>query len=200
MTTPTRPLRLAVALSLGLLPMLAGCGAARIKAAPVDRVIQANTERDFWWALRSVVQERKYPVSPSGVDESERTLTSQWKESAQPFRGGPIATGRQSYRTRVVASYQRLDPSELGGIEVSELPRGGIDVDLETYRVSIRVEQQVNNSLRPLDPRYADWKPADDAASVAREIAFALQLKLGTDEFRLQEDAERERVLRRVGR
>lgn len=199
MTTPDRPLRSALALALGLLPLIAGCG-AKHKPLPVERIVQANTERDFWWALRSVVQELDYPVSPTGVDESARTLVSQWKESAAPFRGGPNSIDRRSYRTRVSASYRKLRTSEIGEADQGELPKAGIDVDLETYRVTVRVEREINESLRPMDARYADWKAAPDDERIANQIVFALQLKLGSEDFRLQEDAERERVLRRVGR
>lgn len=199
--TPTllRPLQSAAAVALALLPALAGCGVTH-KKFPVEQVVQANTERDFWWALRSVVQELDYPVSPTGADESGRALTSQWKESAAPFRGGPNSIDRRSYRTRVIAKYKKLRSGQLGEVDPNELPKGGIDVDLESYRVSIRVEREFNNSLRPMDARYADWRPADDDERVAQQIVFSLGLKLGGDSFRLQGDPERDRVLRSVGR
>jgi len=64
-----------------------------------------------------------------------RTVTTGWRESTAPFKG-------KGWREKATVQYA---------------PVGG-----GRFEVRIRVERETNESLRPLDPEYAKWKPAPD--------------------------------------
>ncbi|MEO0661930.1 MAG: hypothetical protein AAFZ87_10365 [Planctomycetota bacterium] len=176
---------------------LGGCGKS-IQQHPRSGVLQANTERDFWSTLVGTVRGAGFLVGAGGVDERERTLTSAWKVDTAPFRSRASAVSRRSLRARVHASYQRIRGTELGEIPEEELPSGGLKADFDTFRVTLRVEREFNDSLRPMDLSAAKWTAADDDAELARRLLFDLGLRLGGTEFELHDDPERRKLLEKV--
>ena len=49
--------------------------------------------------------------------------------------------------------------------------------------MTIRVEKDINESYRSLDPAYADWKGAPDDLIAAKTIMQRLESLLGTGEI-----------------
>ena len=54
--------------------------------------------------------------------------------------------------------------------------------------VTLRVEKEQNESLRPGIARYAKRVPADDDPAWAKRLMLQLRSRLGTTEFRLNEE------------
>lgn len=184
--------RLGVTLGLllpGLLLVLGGVSChAPTKDLPVMRVVEADNERVLWNALRIAIYEEKFQVGGAGADASARSIKSAWKLDLTPFRGtGPRA--RKANRSRVIVTYDRFDGDR------DSLPSGmrspaKLNPLLEPYAITMRVEVENNDSLRPMDLRFAEWVPADDDPTVAERIFLKLAVLLGTSEFKLSEEDE----------
>lgn len=139
---------------------------------PVDRTVDAESERILWDALRLAVYKSRHPVS-GGADPSSREIRSGWLPDLAPFKG-------KGFRTRVIASYV---PSvgERKGVTSEK-----VGVGMEAFDVTIRVEKETNESLSPLKLDRAKWTPADDDLQAAREIMQTFHGLLGTATFELE--------------
>lgn len=129
----TRPL-----LALVLLPLLAlgACSAFQRKVEPVWRDVEVKTSSEsviFEVATMSL-QKAGYPVG-IGADAAAREVVSGWYVSEAPFKG-------DGYRQKATVRYEPSGP--------------------RAFKVSVRVQRETNESLRPLDPRYAEWTEAPD--------------------------------------
>lgn len=173
----------------GLLLVLGGVSChAPTKEYPVMRVVEADNERVLWNALRIAIHEANFKVGGVGANESARSIKSAWRLDLQPFRGsGPRS--KKSLRSRVVASYDRFDGDRENAPEDMKIP-SKLNPLLEPYAITIRVEVENNDSLRPMDVRFAKWVPADDDPAVAEVIFLKLSVLLGTSEFKLSEEDE----------
>ncbi len=158
---------------------------APTKEYPVSRVVEADNERVLWNALRIAIHQEEFRVGGVGADASARTIQSAWKLDLSPFRGsGPRS--RKGNRSRVIVAYDRFDGDRDGLPSDMKVP-AQLDPKLEPYTVTIRVEVENNESLRPLDLRFAKWVPADDDPTVAERVFLKLTGLLGTTEFELSE-------------
>ena len=152
---------LAPALLLLLTPAFSACISVNT-AIPVERTVSAKTEFELWQALRIAVDLSDYPVG-GGADSGKREILSGWKLDLAPQKS-------KGFRTRVIASYDR-----------STSPAAS--EPLVAFDVTIRVEKDINDSYRSLDPAYADWKGAPDDLIAAKTIMQRLESLLGTGEI-----------------
>ncbi len=164
-------LKSAVLLLALLAPGLTGCRVIT-KEYPVDRTVDADSERILWDALRMAVYNGKYPVG-GGADPGTRMIRSGWKLDLAPFKG-------KGYRTRAIASYVPSTGDRKG------VTSSTAAVGLESFDVTIRIEKETNESLSPLNLDRADWTRADDDLQAARELMQTFHGLLGTAEFELE--------------
>ncbi|QDV08227.1 hypothetical protein Poly30_37630 [Planctomycetes bacterium Poly30] len=151
---------------------LTGCKATTNKF-PVDRTVDAQSERILWDALRTAIYKSKHPVGGEGADPSSREIRSGWKLDLAPFKS-------KGFRTRVLASYEPSRGERKG------IANETVGVGLEAFDVNIRVEKETNESLSPLNLDRAKWTPADDDLQAAREIMQMFHGLLGTARFELE--------------
>lgn len=161
---------LAVLMVMGL-ASLVGCKAVTQKF-PVDRTVDAQSERVLWDALQTAIYKSKHPVG-GGANPSARKIRTGWKLDLAPFKG-------KGFRTRVIASYQK-SVGERKGVTTDT-----VGVGLEAFDVTIRVERESNESLSPLNLDRAKWTAADDDGQAAREIMQTFHGLLGTATFELE--------------
>jgi hypothetical protein len=152
-------------------PALTGCRVIT-KEHPVDRTVDAESERILWDALRLAVYKGKYPVG-GGADPGTRLIRSGWKLDLAPFKG-------RGFRTRAIASYVPSTGERKGVTSSSAV------VGLEPFDVTIRIEKETNESLSPLNLDRAKWTRADDDLQAARELMQTFHGLLGTAEFELE--------------
>ncbi len=182
MTAPVRAALLLAAAAASLLGTTS-CGASRT-LHPRSEVIQADNERVLWNALQLAIVNEEFMVSGVGADPVARAITSGWKVDEVPF--GRMR-GSENYRARVIASYGHFDPRSTRRPDDLVVP-DRLDPALETFVVTLRVEKEHNESLRPGIARYAKWVPADDDPAWAKRLMLQLRSRLGTTEFRLNEE------------
>lgn len=154
-----------------VLPSLTGCKVLT-QEYPVERTVDADSERILWESLRTAIYQSKHPAG-LGADPGTREITTGWKLDLAPFKS-------KGFRTRVLASYV-LSQGERKGVTTQE-----VGVGLEAFDVTIRVEKETNESLSPLNLDRAKWTPADDDAQAAREIMQTFHGLLGTKVFELE--------------
>ncbi|MDF1837399.1 MAG: hypothetical protein P1V35_06010 [Planctomycetota bacterium] len=88
----------------------------------------------------------------SGADAGAHRVVSGWRNHASPFKG-------RSYRERAIVLYE---PQEDGG-----------------FLVRVRVERELNQSIRPLLPGSAKWERAPDQPEVSKRILQYVHSYLG---------------------
>lgn len=150
---------------------LVSCHAPTTKY-PVERTIDADSERILWDALRLAIHENKYKVG-GGADPGTREIRSAWKLDLAPFKG-------DGFRSRVIATYVPGDGERKGVTSTVATP------GLEAFDVTVRVEMETNESLSPLNLDRAKWTPADDSEALARKVLQDLSSLLGTSSFELE--------------
>ncbi len=150
-----RPQRPLFGLLAGLL-LLSACRSS-YPARWVDTRVPSPSETLLYETLRFAIDKAGYPVG-IGVDRGARTIDTGWYMSLAPHKG-------QGFRQRAHVSY---GPAEDG-----------------TYELRIRVERQSNESLRPLDPRYAKWESAPDNPQEAQRILQIVRSYLAREEIEI---------------
>jgi len=133
------------ALLLPPLALLAGaCSAFQKKIEPqwVEDRVPTRSESVMFEVLVMSLQKAGYPVGV-GADQSKREIVSGWFRSDAPFKG-------DGYRQRATVRYEPIDG--------------------ETFHVTVRIQRETNESLRPLDPRYAEWEEAEDNVADAQRV------------------------------
>ena len=138
---------------------------------PVERTVDADSERILWDALRLAINNGKYPVG--SPDPGAREIRSGWKLDLAPFKG-------KGFRTRAIVVYEP-SKGERKGVTSS-----AVAVGLEAFDVTIRVEKETNESLSPLNLDRANWTRADDDLQAARNLMQTFHGLLGTAEFELE--------------
>ncbi|MEW6072897.1 MAG: hypothetical protein AB1726_09955 [Planctomycetota bacterium] len=145
--------------SLPLLPilvLLAGAACASRNREPdalwqTVEVAGVPSDGYLWKMALLSCQKLGFPLA-AGLDPSSMEITTGWRTDLQPFRG-------EGTRTQV-------------HLRMTALGRGH-------WRIAGRVKKQVNEDiLRPLDPRYADWKWREDDAGVARILVHHIRAYL----------------------
>ncbi len=145
----------AILLLLLLAPGLGACFSSRPDPIWVDTQIESVSESVVYEVIHLSLQRAGYPVG-IGADRAARQVVTGWLTSEAPFKG-------KGYRQKAHLTYE---PSGEG-----------------SYDVSVRVEREVNQSLRPLDPRHAKWEPAPDNAREATRILQYVRSYLGGGRF-----------------
>lgn len=129
---------------LALVAPLSSC--RLLSPAPQPQWVEAELPCSSEQVLREVVtvslQRSGFPVG-SGIDPGARRVATGWRESAHAFKG-------KGWREKATVEYE---PSEAG-----------------RFGIRIRVERETNESLRPLDPAYAKWKPSADHPPSGQKI------------------------------
>jgi hypothetical protein len=115
--------------------LVAACAEERPPAKWNGAEIAAASENVLWEVTVLALDKEGYPVG-AGLDPAKGVAVSGWKSSLAPFKG-------KGWRARAHVKYERTAPGR--------------------YQLDVRVEKEINQDLvRPLDPTYADWKPAAD--------------------------------------
>lgn len=174
-TTKASALSRLFELMLVLLPAaavlgLSGCNSTKGQH-PVERTVDAESERMLWEALRLAVFNADFKVG-SGADPGSRMIRSGWNVDLAPFKS-------RGFRTRVIACYEPAT-GERKGVATSAA------AGLEAFDVTIRVEKETNESLSPLNLDRAEWTKAEDDLAAARGLMQAFHSLLGTVEFELE--------------
>jgi hypothetical protein len=104
----------------------------------MEDTVECNSESVLYDVILFSLENASYPVG-SGADSGARQIVSGW------FRSGAQVKGK-GYRQRATIEY----------IPVPGATRRG------EFSVRVRVQREINESFRPLDPRYADWQESQD--------------------------------------
>lgn len=141
MTTPTKRSRSLLTACLGLLALMSAC---KSSSPPVwvDTQVPSQSESLVYEVIHLSLQKAGYPIG-TGADRGKRTIETGWYRSESPFKG-------KGYRQRAHVNYGPLGEGR--------------------YGVQIRVEKETNESMRPLDPRFAKWTSAPDDGREAQRI------------------------------
>lgn len=108
--------------------------------------VKSNSEGVLYEVIHVSLQKAGYPVGV-GADRSARQVVSGWFTSGAPFKD-------KGYRQRATVEYAP-NPS---------------DVALGQFTIRVRIQREINESLRPLDPRYADWAETEDNLQEAERV------------------------------
>lgn len=135
---------------------LAGCFLfyRSIQPAWVDADVHSRSESLMYEVVHLSLQRAHYPVG-LGADKRGRRIVSGWLYSESPFKG-------KGYRQKATVTYEP-----------------GPDA---TFLVHCRVQRETNESFRPLDPRYAEWKEAEDNPTEAVRILQYVRSYLSSEE------------------
>ena len=143
--------------AFALLAFLFACSA--LSTAPTPRWVEADVDAPSEQLLREVLvlslEKAGYPVG-AGVDPAQRSIQTGWQNSLHAFKG-------KGWRQRATAQYTS---------------KGS-----DRFHVRLRVERETNESLRPLDPTHADWKPAPDQPDHAQIVMQYIRSTLGGGDF-----------------
>ena len=125
-----------------LLALLPACNTTPKEPDPAWRSAEVNAPtRAILWDMTVAALEREgYPVG-TRLDPDSLVAETGWAEERAPFSGDGV-------RRRAVVQYRSLGDAR--------------------WEVDVRIKQQRNMSLRPLDRDYDEWEwVADDAESAA---------------------------------
>lgn len=158
------PSLISVALCLAL--SLSACSAFQRQIVPEwrDAEVRTSSETVIYEVVHLSLQKAGYPVG-IGADRADRRIESGWFTSTAPFKG-------DGYRQKATVTYE--------------------PADLDSFKVAVRVQRETNESLRPLDPRYAEWEEADDnAAEAERILQYVRSFLSDGSEFKVDGGADR---------
>lgn len=145
-----------VALLAAALAFVASCKSpfSEPEAPWAGRELAAPSENIAWTVCTMALAKSGFPVG-TGADPSTLTIVSGWKTQLAPFRG-------DGFRER---AHLKLAPTTAG-----------------QWRVEVRVEREDNMDIkRPMDPSYAEWKPAPDNAEAAELILERVRAFLSSE-------------------
>jgi hypothetical protein len=147
--------------TLGLLLFLPLLGTASCSTTPPEPdatwqggELPAASNRVLWKVALLVLERQGYPLA-GGVDPSSMVITTGWLNSLAPFSG-------EGFRRKAVV---RMKPLGDG-----------------LWEVTVRVQRQVNQSLRPLDLRHADWEWTEDDVEAAQVLLQHIRSRLDPHE------------------
>ncbi|MCE9593527.1 MAG: hypothetical protein K8S98_04980 [Planctomycetes bacterium] len=114
--------------------------------------VAAASDNVLWEVVVLALEKESYPVG-AGLDPSKGIAVSGWRSSLAPFKS-------KGWRARAHVEYERSAPGR--------------------YALQVRVEKATNEDLvRPLDPTYAEWKPAADDEERAGVLLQRIRSYLG---------------------
>lgn len=119
-----------------------------------NRELAAPSENIAWTVCGMALTKSGFPLG-TGADPSKLTMVSGWKTQLAPFRG-------DGFRER---AHLKLAPTTAG-----------------RWRVEVRVERENNMDIkRPMDPSYAQWKPAPDNVDAAELVLERVRAFLSSE-------------------
>lgn len=104
----------------------------------IEGTVKCNSESVLYDVIHLSLENASYPVG-MGADSGARLIVSGWFRSGAPFKG-------KGYRQRATVEYAPVSGATSRG----------------EFSVRVRVQREINESFRPLDPRYADWQESQD--------------------------------------
>jgi hypothetical protein len=120
-----------------------------------DSQVPSNSETLVYETLHFSLDKAGYPIG-IGVDKGARMIETGWYTSLAPMKS-------KGFRQRAHVSYQPIEEGR--------------------YGVRVRVERETNESLRPLDMRFAKWESAPDNTREAQRITQIVRSYLARDEI-----------------
>ncbi|GEM_PF-1542005 len=157
-------LRAPLVLALLLLPWgFSSCSLLQRQIYPrwVEGEVKSNSEGVLFDVIQVSLQKAGYPVGV-GADRGARQVVSGWYSSGAPFKG-------KGYRQRATVEYSHdAAPDSVG-----------------QFSIRVRIQREINDSFRPLDPRYADWTEAEDNPQEAERVLQYIRSFLVGGEFKL---------------
>ena len=116
-----------------------------------ETTIETQNQKVLFEGLVLALRKEDFKVG-AGADAGAKKVVTGWRNHTSPFKG-------RSYRERASVMYET---TEEGG-----------------YLVRVRVEREINHSLRPLLPNSAKWEHAPDQPKVSKRILQYVHSYLG---------------------
>ncbi len=116
-----------------------------------ETTIETQNQKVLFEGLVLALRKEDFKVG-SGADAGSHKVVTGWRNHTSPFKG-------RSYRERANVAYEPTDDGR--------------------YLVRVRVEREINHSLRPLLPNSAKWERAPDQPKVSRRILQYVHSYLG---------------------
>lgn len=140
-----------------LLLCLLGLAACQTSHPPqwIDGSVPSRSETLVYETLHFSLDKAGYPIG-IGVDKGARTIETGWTTSLAPLKG-------KGYRQRAHVRYAPVAD--------------------DRYGVSVRIERESNESLRPLELRYAKWESAPDNVREAERVLQIVRSYLAREEI-----------------
>ena len=126
-----------------------------------EGTVKCNSESVLYDVIHLSLENASYPVG-MGADSGARQIVSGWFRSGAPFKG-------KGYRQRATVEYTPVANAETRG----------------EFSIRVRVQREINESFRPLDPRYADWKEAEDNPQEGERVLQYIRSFLADGNFKV---------------
>jgi len=123
----------------------------------IDSSVPSQSETLVYETLHFSLDKAGYPIG-IGVDKGARTIETGWTTSLAPLKS-------KGYRQRAYVQYVPLED--------------------DRYGVRVRVERESNESLRPLELRFAKWESAPDNVREAERILQIVRSYLARSEIEI---------------
>lgn len=133
----------------------------------IEGKVKCNSESVLYDVIHLSLENASYPVG-MGADGSARQIVSGWFRSGAPFKG-------KGYRQRATVEYAPVS----GAITRGE------------FVVRVRVQREINESFRPLDPRYADWEESPDNPEEGERVLQYIRSFLAQGNFKVGPKGEK---------
>ena len=141
---------------LGLLLLVFGLSSCNLFRARhpeqwQQTTIDTQNQKNLFEGLVLALKKENFKVG-SGADAGGHRVVSGWRSHASPFKG-------RSYRERAILLYEGTEDGR--------------------FLVRVRVERELNQSIRPLVPNSAKWERAPDQPDVSNRILHYVHSYLG---------------------
>ena len=123
----------------------------------LDTQVPSNSETLVYETIHFSLDKAGYPIG-IGADKGTRTIETGWYTSLAPLKG-------KGYRQRAHVTYQPVAEGR--------------------YGVQVRIERESNESLRPLDLRFAKWESSPDNTREAKRVLQIVRSFLARDEIEI---------------
>ncbi len=129
-----------------------------------ETTIETRNQKVLFEGLVLALRKEGFKVG-SGADAGAHKVVSAWCNHPSPVT-------RRSYRERAIVSYEMTED--------------------DRYLVRVRVERDLNRSLRPLLPNSAKWERAPDQPKVSRRILQYVHSYLGGEWTPVEESKDKD--------
>jgi hypothetical protein len=142
-----------VALPAAALLLVLGCSSTKKEPEPTWRsaVVEAPSRGILWDMTVGVLEFSGYPIG-TRLDPDSLEAQTGWAVERAPFSGDGV-------RRRATVRYRPTDEG--------------------SWEVDVRVAQQRNVSLRPLQPEYDEWEWTGDDLEAAQLLLARIRANLG---------------------